>query len=745
MTDNTTAPADTTAHAEPDAQPTQDEAVHAADAAADADATPDGMDVVPEGDEAAAEVSAPESAAVDAEGTAEHVYDAEPEAADEPGGFAALGLSPEILRAVAEMGYREPTPIQAQAIPTVLMGRDVLGVAQTGTGKTAGFTLPLLDILSGSRARARMPRSLILEPTRELALQVAENFVQYGKYLKLNHALLIGGESLADQKEVLMRGVDVLIATPGRLMDMFERGGLLLTDTRFLVIDEADRMLDMGFIPDVERIVGFLPANRQTLFFSATMAPEIRRLADAFLQNPKQITVSRPASVANTIIAGLALVAETDKREALRRLIRREDVQNALIFCNRKTTVDVLYKSLRKHGFSVGALHGDMSQPERFATLQKFKAGEIRLLVCSDVAARGLDIGGLSHVFNFDVPIHAEDYVHRIGRTGRAGMTGHAFTLAAPDDKIYVDAIETLVGAPIPRVEVEGLDPVEWSEDAGKRRGRGRGRAAAKPAAKAPAKAAAKTAPEAGADKPAPKRTRKAAEPAPEGTHAGTGAGASTDVGAVADAGVAAGADAPAKPKRTRGRSRKPAPAASEAVTDEAAAPVETPAIEAVAAPAPAPEAVRDAVDAALGAPEMAEATPEPAGATRAAQPAPDLPRLGPDVSAIGAPQPDVELPVEPRRFERPARAEPRRGGYGNERDERRRDARPEPARDRDRERDRDRDRGERDRNGRPRGGRRDDDLGPPVLGFGDDVPAFMLLRSPRRRPAGPDKEQTET
>lgn len=738
MTDNTTAPADTTAHAEPDAQPTQDEAVHAADAAAGADATPEGTDV-PEADEAAAEVSAPELAAVDAEGTAEHIYDAEPETADDPGGFAALGLSPEILRAVAEMGYREPTPIQAQAIPTVLMGRDVLGVAQTGTGKTAGFTLPLLDILSGSRARARMPRSLILEPTRELALQVAENFVQYGKYLKLNHALLIGGESLADQKEVLMRGVDVLIATPGRLMDMFERGGLLLTDTRFLVIDEADRMLDMGFIPDVERIVGFLPANRQTLFFSATMAPEIRRLADAFLQNPKQITVSRPASVANTIIAGLALVAESDKREALRRLIRREDVQNALIFCNRKTTVDVLYKSLRKHGFSVGALHGDMSQPERFATLQKFKAGEIRLLVCSDVAARGLDIGGLSHVFNFDVPIHAEDYVHRIGRTGRAGLTGHAFTLATPDDKIYVDAIETLIGAPIPRVEIEGFDPVEWAEDGGKRRGRGRGRVAAKPAAKAPAKTASKPAPEAGADKPAPKRARKAAEPAPEGTRAGADTGASADVGVAADAGPAA--DAPAKPKRTRSRSRKPAP---EAVTDEAAAPVEAPAPEAVAAPTP--EAVQDAVDAVLGASEAADTATEPVAATQATQPAPDLPRLGPDVSALGAPQPDVELPVEPRRFERPARNEPRRGGYGNERDERRRDARPEPARDRDRERDRgERDRGERDRNGRPRGGRRDDDLGPPVLGFGDDVPAFMLLRSPRRRPAGPDREQTET
>ncbi|MDE2514769.1 MAG: DEAD/DEAH box helicase, partial [Rhodospirillales bacterium] len=349
--------------------------------------------------------------------------------------FADLGLSDEVLRAIAEMGYQHPTPIQEQAIPVVLMGRDVMGAAQTGTGKTAGFTLPMLDILSGSRARARMPRSLILEPTRELALQVAENFVQYGKYLKLTHALIIGGESMADQKDVLMRGVDVLIATPGRLIDMFDRGTILLTDTRILVIDEADRMLDMGFIPDVERIVSLLPANRQTLFFSATMAPEIRRLADAFLQNPKTISVSRPASVATTITEALALVAEHDKREALRRLIRTENVQNALIFCNRKRDVDILYKSLTRHQFSVGALHGDLAQSQRFTTLEKFKAGELRLLVCSDVAARGIDIGGLSHVFNFDVPHHAEDYVHRIGRTGRAGLEGRAFTIATPEDR----------------------------------------------------------------------------------------------------------------------------------------------------------------------------------------------------------------------------------------------------------------------------------------------------------------------
>ncbi len=452
-------PAATTPGAEPDL--IQDTAP--AEAAAPENAAP----AVPE--PAVPESAIPESAEPDIE-----TDDAdEPEAEN---GFAALGLSPPILQAIAEMGYLTPTPIQEQAIPFVLMGRDVLGCAQTGTGKTASFTLPMLDILQGSRARARMPRSLILEPTRELALQVAENFVKYGKHLKLTHALIIGGESMSDQKDLLNRGVDVLIATPGRLIDMFERGGMLLTQTSVLVIDEADRMLDMGFIPDVEKIVAMLPPNRQTLFFSATMAPEIRRLADAFLRNPKEITVSKPASVATTITTRMVVVAETDKREALRRLIRSEDVQNALIFCNRKKDVDILYKSLTRHGFSVGALHGDMAQPVRFATLEKFKAGELRLLCCSDVAARGIDIGGLSHVFNFDVPIHAEDYVHRIGRTGRAGREGRAFMLACPDDRLAVEAIEKLTGGKIEQIHIDGLDTVEWSEGRGKR-GRGRGKA----------------------------------------------------------------------------------------------------------------------------------------------------------------------------------------------------------------------------------------------------------------------------
>ncbi len=393
--------------------------------------------------------------------------------------FADLGLSDPILRAVAEAGYVTPTPIQEQAIPVVLMGRDVLGTAQTGTGKTAGFTLPMLDILSAGRAKARMPRSLILEPTRELALQVAEQFEKYGKHLKLTHALLIGGESMNEQRDVLEKGVDVLIATPGRLLDLFDRGRIIMADVKILVIDEADRMLDMGFIPDVERIVSMLPKIRQTLFFSATMAPEIKRLADAFLANPKQIAVSAPATVATTITAGLLWVRDHDKREALRRLIRREQVQNALIFCNRKVEVDVLYKSLKKHGFSVGALHGDMDQPTRFATLNRFKANELQLLVCSDVAARGLDIGGLSHVFNFDVPFRDEDYVHRIGRTGRAGREGNAFTIATVDDARLVAAIEHLTGKPIPRIEVDGLDKVgaeEIAEAAARpRSGRGRG------------------------------------------------------------------------------------------------------------------------------------------------------------------------------------------------------------------------------------------------------------------------------
>src|SRR6201996_7028520 len=390
--------------------------------------------------------------------------------------FAELGLSPELLKAVEEAGYNTPTPIQQQAIPVVLMGRDVLGVAQTGTGKTAGFTLPMIDILAGSRAKARMPRSLILAPTRDLAAQISDNFVKYGKYHPLSMALLIGGESFTDQEKLLDRGVDVLIATPGRLMDLFERGRILLNDVKILVIDEADRMLDMGFIPDVERIVSLLPKIRQTLFFSATMDPEIRRLADAFLMNPKEIAVAAQSSTATTVSQFLVICDEMDKREALRHLIRLEDVKNAFIFCNRKRDVDILYRSLTKHGVDAVQLHGDMAQSARTETLERFKKGEVRLMVCSDVAARGIDISNVSHVFNFDVPHHSEDYVHRIGRTGRAGKEGRAFTIASPDDGKFVAAIDKLIGKEIPRLAVEGLPTLELDMEGGARRGRGRGR-----------------------------------------------------------------------------------------------------------------------------------------------------------------------------------------------------------------------------------------------------------------------------
>jgi superfamily II DNA/RNA helicase len=380
--------------------------------------------------------------------------------------FADLGLSEEVLNAVSDAGYTEPTPIQAQAIPTVLMGRDILGCAQTGTGKTASFTLPMIDILASGRGRARMPRTLILEPTRELAAQVAENFDIYGKYNKLSKALIIGGSSMAEQSKLLDRGVDVLIATPGRLLDLFDRGGLLLSDVKVLVIDEADRMLDMGFIPDVEKIVSVIPKIRQTLFFSATMPPEIKRLADAFLMNPKEITVARPSTLGETITQGLLMIdhhskrdlsgLQKKKRDSLRQLIKQEGVKSALVFCNRKKDVDIVNKSFVKHGFNSATLHGDMVQSARMATMEKFKAHEYDFLICSDVAARGLDIDDLSHVFNFDVPMHAEDYVHRIGRTGRAGKQGRAFSLAWKEDKKYIEAIEKITGKPIPRIELDG-------------------------------------------------------------------------------------------------------------------------------------------------------------------------------------------------------------------------------------------------------------------------------------------------
>jgi superfamily II DNA/RNA helicase len=370
--------------------------------------------------------------------------------------FSHLGLSDKVLAAVAATGYTTPTPIQEQAIPHVLARRDVLGIAQTGTGKTAAFVLPMLTMLEKGRARARMPRTLILEPTRELAAQVKENFDKYGAGQKLNVALLIGGVSFGDQDTKLTRGVDVLIATPGRLLDHTERGGLLLTGVELLVIDEADRMLDMGFIPDIERICKMIPFTRQTLFFTATMPPEIRRITETFLHNPEKIEVSRPATTAVGVSQFQVSVGREphEKRETLRGLLRdAKDLQNAIIFCNRKREVALLYKSLQKHGFSVGALHGDMDQSARTAALDQFRKGEIPLLVASDVAARGLDIPAVSHVFNFDVPHHADDYVHRIGRTGRAGRAGTAISIVTPLDQKSIVAIEKLIGQAIPRVE----------------------------------------------------------------------------------------------------------------------------------------------------------------------------------------------------------------------------------------------------------------------------------------------------
>lgn len=527
--------------------------------------------------------------------------------------FSELGLGSEVLRAVEEVGYTTPTPIQEKAIPWVLQGRDVLGCAQTGTGKTASFTLPMIEILGRGRAKARMPRSLILEPTRELAAQVAENFELYGKYHKLSMALLIGGESFGDQIKKLERGVDVLIATPGRMMDLFDRGNILLTDIKILVIDEADRMLDMGFIPDIERIVGLLPKKRQTLFFSATMPPEIKRLADKFLTTPEEVTVSAPASTATTVAQHLLVVHEQDKREALRRLIATDDVKNAFIFCNRKKDIAVVHGSLVKHGFNAGALHGDMVQSKRTETLEAFKAGSIDLLVCSDVAARGIDISNVSHVFNFDTPHHSEDYVHRIGRTGRAGKLGRAFTIATPEDGKLVQAIEKLIGKEIPRFTIDGIETAELSFDADPRR-RGRG--------------------------------------------------------------------APRKDEPRRGKDRS----GSRGEHRHAHVPV-----EAVEAAVEAHEPKRERV-------ERPDSRGENRGENRG-----DRNRERPEARGDGRSE---------------GRGEFRRDDYRRERDERRDDRR--------------------DR--RPRRDDMDDDRGPPVVGFGDDVPAFILRAArPPKAPAVAD------
>lgn len=389
--------------------------------------------------------------------------------------FNTLGLSEKVLAAVEAAGYTEPTAIQAGAIPQVLERRDILGIAQTGTGKTASFTLPMLTLLEKGRARARMPRTLILEPTRELAAQVEENFEKYGANHKLNVALLIGGVSFAEQDKKLDRGTDVLIATPGRLLDHFERGKLLLQGVEILVIDEADRMLDMGFIPDIERICKLIPFTRQTLFFSATMPPEIQRLTETFLQNPARIEVAPTSSTAEKVAQWVkgSGSKDFDKRATLRDLLEQsEDLNNAIVFCNRKRDITTLFRSLERHGYNVGALHGDMDQRSRMMMLDNFRNGNIKLLVASDVAARGLDIPEVSHVFNYDVPTHAEDYVHRIGRTGRAGRSGVAYTIVTADDQKYLNAIETLV-----KKTIDWLgDPMDFEAAAKERKSRRRGK-----------------------------------------------------------------------------------------------------------------------------------------------------------------------------------------------------------------------------------------------------------------------------
>jgi superfamily II DNA/RNA helicase len=396
--------------------------------------------------------------------------------------FSHLGLSDKVIGAIGDAGYKTPTPIQEQAIPHVLARRDVLGIAQTGTGKTGAFVLPMLTMLEQGRARARMPRTLILEPTRELAAQVVEQFEKYGKNHKLTVALIIGGVSFDDQNAKLLRGVDVLIATPGRLLDHSERGKLLLSGVELLVIDEADRMLDMGFIPDIERIGKLVPFTRQTLFFTATMPPEIQRIADNFLHNPVRVEVSKPATTATTINQFLVATGREDheKRETLRRLIRSADnFKNAIIFCNRKREVALLHRSLVRHKFNAVALHGDLDQSARTIALDAFRKGDAKLLIASDVAARGLDIPAVSHVFNFDVPHHADDYVHRVGRTGRAGLSGTAITIVAPSDQKSVTAIEKLTGQTIPWADSPAATPEVDTEARGERpshRGGGRNR-----------------------------------------------------------------------------------------------------------------------------------------------------------------------------------------------------------------------------------------------------------------------------
>ena len=447
--------------------------------------------------------------------------------------FSQLGLSPTTLQAVADTGYTTATPIQEQAIPVALAGRDVLGIAQTGTGKTAAFTLPLVERLATGRARARMPRAIVLAPTRELADQVAESFAKYAKGTKLSWVLLIGGVSMGDQVAALNKGVDVLIATPGRLLDLFERGKMLLTGVEIMVVDEADRMLDMGFIPDIERIFKLTPPRRQTLFFSATMPPEITRLTTAFLKDPTRIEASRPAMTADTITQYIVRIPTSDpkaKRTALRALVGREDVRNGIVFCNRKSEVDIVAKSLKTHGFDAAPIHGDLDQSHRMKTLADFRSGDLKILVASDVAARGLDIPDVSHVFNYDVSHHADDYVHRIGRTGRAGKLGQAFMIVTPADDKSLDKVLKLIKKDPEELVLEDIDfaaikdrPRDDNRSSGRTRDRdrSRGRSRASEAVEAAPAVVEATSVEAvqavAEDKPARSRSRRRkAEPAVE-------------------------------------------------------------------------------------------------------------------------------------------------------------------------------------------------------------------------------------
>ena len=467
--------------------------------------------------------------------------------------FSQLGLSPTTLQAVADTGYTTATPIQAQAIPVALSGRDVLGIAQTGTGKTAAFTLPLIDRLSKGRARARMPRALVLAPTRELADQVASSFEKYAKGTKLSWVLLIGGVSMGDQVAALNKGVDVLIATPGRLLDLFERGKMLLTGVELMVVDEADRMLDMGFIPDIERIFKLTPPKRQTLFFSATMPPEITRLTTQFLKDPTRIEASRPAMTAETITQYLVRIPSSDpkmKRAALRALIGRSDVRNGIVFCNRKSEVDTVAKSLKQHGFDAAPIHGDLDQSLRMKTLAAFRSGELKLLVASDVAARGLDIPDVSHVFNYDVSHHADDYVHRIGRTGRAGRTGQTFMIVTPADDRSLDKVLKLIK----------MAPEELTLDSADLGGGGSRR---------PEKAerAERAEPQRGerSERPSRSRLAPAAEPAAEAPETAPAVVEAPPAAAAAEAPVD-DAEAPARRTRSRRGGRSSRPAADAAV-----------------------------------------------------------------------------------------------------------------------------------------------------------------------------------